>query len=61
MKRLHHLAILFCADESGVTAIEYALIAVLIAVAVAGTVASAGSSLKSFFTNLSNCFPSGGC
>ncbi len=61
MKRLHQFAIAFCADESGVTAIEYALIAVLIAVAIAATVSSAGSSLKTLFTTISSCFPSGSC
>jgi pilus assembly protein Flp/PilA len=61
MKRLHQLASSFCADEAGVTAIEYALIAVLIAVVIAATVISVGSSLNSMFTSVANCFPSGAC
>lgn len=61
MKRLYQLAISFCDDESGVTSIEYALIAVLIAVAVAVTVSSVGSSLNALFTTVASCFPVGNC
>ncbi|HEV8553251.1 MAG TPA: Flp family type IVb pilin [Casimicrobiaceae bacterium] len=61
MKRLHQLAISFCADESGVTAIEYALIGALIAVVIAGAVVTVGSSLNTLFTSVANCFPSGAC
>jgi len=61
MKRLQQLASSFCADESGVTAIEYALIAVLIAVVIAAAVSVVGSSLNTLFTRVANCFPSGGC
>ena len=61
MKRLHELASSFCNDESGVTAIEYALIAALIAVVIAGAVVTVGSSLNTLFTSVANCFPSGAC
>ena len=61
MKGLHQRAISFCADESGVTAIEYALIGALIAVVIAGAVVTVGSSLNNLFTSVANCFPSGGC
>ena len=61
MKRLHQLASSFCADESGVTAIEYALIGALIAVVIALAVMSVGSALNTLFTTVANCFPSGAC
>jgi pilus assembly protein Flp/PilA len=61
MKRLYQHATSFCADESGVTAIEYALIGALIAVVIAGAVVTLGSSLNSLFTSVANCFPSGAC
>jgi pilus assembly protein Flp/PilA len=61
MKRLHQLASSFCADESGVTAIEYALIGALIAVVIALAVMSVGSALNTLFTSVANCFPSGAC
>ena len=46
---LARLAWRFCADENGATAIEYALIAAGIAVAIVTTVTSLGSAIK---TNL---------
>lgn len=39
-------------DESGVTAIEYAFIASLIAVAIAGVVGTVGGSLSTTFTTI---------
>ena len=41
-------------DESGVTAIEYGLIASVIIAAIAGVLVQIGSSLTTTFTNLSN-------
>ena len=41
-------------DESGVTAIEYALIAALIAVAAIAAFSLVGSSLKSEFSTIAN-------
>jgi pilus assembly protein Flp/PilA len=43
----------FFKDESGATAIEYGLIAALIAVVIIGGVTAVGTSLSSTFTNLS--------
>ena len=39
----------FLSDESGVTAIEYALIAALIAVAIIGTVTTVGTNMTTVF------------
>ena len=39
-------------DESGATAIEYGLIAALIAVAAVGVMATVGTSLSSTFSNV---------
>jgi pilus assembly protein Flp/PilA len=42
----------FVKDESGATAIEYGLIAALIAVAIIATVTSVGTSLQATFTSV---------
>jgi pilus assembly protein Flp/PilA len=42
----------FVADESGVTAIEYALIASLIAVFIVGALSALGTKLSSEFTEV---------
>lgn len=44
----------FLADEAGVTAIEYGLIAAGISVAIIATVAALGSNLNTTFTTVSN-------
>jgi len=44
----------FASDESGATAIEYGLIAALIAVAAIGAMTSIGNSLNNTFNNVSN-------
>jgi pilus assembly protein Flp/PilA len=44
----------FCANESGATAIEYALIAVGISIVIVAAVTSIGSSVKGAFTSVSN-------
>jgi pilus assembly protein Flp/PilA len=41
-------------DESGATAIEYGLIAALIAVVIIGAVTAVGTSLSTTFTTVSN-------
>ena len=41
-------------DESGVTAIEYGLIASVIIVAIAGILVTVGSNLTNTFQNVSN-------
>ena len=43
--------------RSGVTAIEYALIASCIALAIVTSVGAAGTQLKSSFTNIASAFP----
>lgn len=44
----------FLKDESGATAIEYGLIAALIAVAIIGGVSALGSSANATFTEISD-------
>jgi pilus assembly protein Flp/PilA len=44
----------FAADENGVTAIEYGLIAALIGVAVAGTATTLGTDLGKVFKSVSD-------
>jgi pilus assembly protein Flp/PilA len=44
----------FVADESGVTAIEYGLIAALIAVIIIAAVSAVGSNLKTTFNSVAN-------
>jgi len=47
LSRLRH-------DETGATAIEYGLIASLIAVVIIGAVTTVGTSLSTTFTNIAN-------
>jgi pilus assembly protein Flp/PilA len=42
----------FAADTSGATAIEYALIASGISIAIVGTVATLGTNVKGFYSNV---------
>ena len=44
----------FIKDESGATAIEYGLIAALIAVAIVATLATLGTGLNTLFTSVNN-------
>jgi len=44
----------FLKDESGATAIEYGLIAALIAVVVIGAVTAVGTNLSGKFNNIAN-------
>lgn len=44
----------FAADTSGVTAIEYGLIAALIAVVIIGAVSVVGTSLSGTFSSVAN-------
>ncbi len=44
----------FIKDESGATAIEYGLIAALIAVVIIGAVTTLGTTLSSKFSTISN-------
>lgn len=47
----------FAADENGVTAIEYGLIAALIGVAVAATAGSIGENIKAAFNYIAGKLP----
>ena len=44
----------FSQDESGATAIEYGLIAALIAVVIIGAVTSLGTGVRNAFNNVAN-------
>jgi pilus assembly protein Flp/PilA len=44
----------FAADQSGATAIEYALIAVLVGIAIITSVTALGGSLKSIFDTVAS-------
>ena len=47
----------FSSDEKGVTAIEYALLASLIAVVIAATVATLGASVLALYEEITAAFP----
>lgn len=53
------MMIRFLKEEAGVTAIEYGLIAGLIAVAIIAGVTNIGTDLKTLFTNIANSVPTG--
>ena len=50
----------FMQDDEGVTAIEYGLIAALIAVVIIGTVTTVGDELKGVFTDISDALSGAG-
>jgi pilus assembly protein Flp/PilA len=54
MKNFYQSFKTFWADEEGATAIEYGLLASLIAVAIVGTVTALGTSLNALFTRVSD-------
>ena len=54
----HDLARDFARDEDGATAIEYCLIAVLIAVAIVGAASAIGDTLSTNFSEVNSGFPS---
>lgn len=53
----------FWKEEDGVTAIEYGLIAALIAVVIIAGTAAVGTNLNTLFNNIANCLsnPSATC
>ena len=51
----------FWQEEEGVTAIEYGLIAALIAVVIIGAVAIVGTQLDKVFTTIGTCLSGGAC
>ena len=52
--KLKRVLLKFLSDESGATAIEYGLIAALIAVAAIGAMQGIGTKLNTTFNNVSN-------
>jgi pilus assembly protein Flp/PilA len=54
MKNVIAHAARFVRDEDGVTAIEYGLIAALIALAIIGAVTTLGTNLNTLFTSLAS-------
>ena len=50
---MRDLCIRFAKDDSGATAIEYGLIAAMIAVAISAAVKTVGSNVKTIFTSVS--------
>jgi len=57
MNKLAHAVTAFVQDEEGVTAIEYGLIAGLIAVVIIGAVSGVGNKLSQVFTIVKNKLP----
>jgi len=51
----------FLSNEEGVTAIEYALIASLIAVVIIAAVAAVGTNINNTFTKIATCLRTGVC
>jgi len=51
----------FIREEDGVTAIEYGLIAALIAVVIIGAVATIGTQLNVTFQTIATCLTTGVC
>ena len=60
MKNLYLGIQRFMNDEEGVTAIEYALIASLIAVVIIAIVGATGGNVKAVFERIADCLD-GGC
>lgn len=54
MKTLFDLMATFISDRSGTTATEYALIAVLVSVAIIAAVTGLGSSVSNLFSTAAN-------
>jgi pilus assembly protein Flp/PilA len=57
MKTLKHAVARFVREEEGVTAIEYGLIAGLIAVVIIGAVTTLGKKLDAVFANIAKALP----
>lgn len=55
MKKFLNATRRFLRDEEGVTAIEYGLIAALIAVVIIGAVSAIGGGLDTTFSNIAAC------
>lgn len=61
MKSLYQGFIRFLKDEEGVTAIEYGLIAALIALAIIAAVTLVGTNLDALFDRIAACLTATGC
>jgi len=59
MNKVYFAARRFWAEEKGVTAIEYGLIAALIAVVLIGAITLIGTDLKTLFTEIVTKIPGG--
>ncbi|MDD5374034.1 Flp family type IVb pilin [Acidithiobacillus sp.] len=57
MKTLKHAVARFVREEEGVTAIEYGLIAGLIAVVIIGAVSNLGTKLEGVFNTVTAALP----
>jgi pilus assembly protein Flp/PilA len=55
MRTMKQMALAFWNDEDGATAIEYGLIAALIAVVIIAAVASTGTRLSCIFQRVADC------
>jgi pilus assembly protein Flp/PilA len=55
MKKLAKSFVSFLREEDGVTAIEYGLIAALIAIVIIAALVLTGQSLNQVFTTIGNC------
>lgn len=58
MKKIYLLLRAFCKDQEGVTAIEYALLGSLIAVAILGGLLALSSSVQDMWTRIADCVTS---
>lgn len=56
MKNLMQSTLRFVRDEEGAVAIEYGLLATLIALAIAVGAGALGTGLDSLFSDIANCF-----
>lgn len=54
MKNFHHSIVRFLKDESGATAIEYGLLAALIALGLTAGATTLGTGLSTLFGNIGN-------
>lgn len=59
MQKLMQSTMRFLRDEEGAVAIEYGMLAVLIALAIAVGANALGIGLNTLFTNIAGCFGSG--
>lgn len=55
VQQLAHVACRFLRNDEGVTAIEYALLAALIAIAIFGSVAVFGVQLGNLYAHIKDC------